>query len=410
MAPIHSIFEVFAAEKATGVALKNKAYKRSIIDLLDQGGNSTIPDLAQALNISTPKTTSLVNDLIQDGLIRDYGKMDSTGGRRANEYGLVAESCFFIGVDIKHDFINIGLMDFKKGLVSLKMKEPYILENTRASFHALMEIIRTFISELTVEKNAILSLCINLSGRINTEKGYSYSFFHFEEEPLSRVIEKELGIRTFLENDTRAMAYGEFYNGIVQHEKNVLFINLDYGVGLGIFIEEQLYYGKSGFGGELGHIPLFQNEIICHCGKKGCLETEASGQALIRLFKEKMTQGSTSSVSIKDGSPDTIRLSDIIDATLNEDMLCIELVEELGEKIGKALAVLINIFNPELVILGGTLMETGDYLRLPIRSALNKYSLSLVNSDTQLRVSMLGEKAGVVGGCLLARNRLLSMK
>ncbi|MGZ3987654.1 MAG: ROK family transcriptional regulator, partial [Flavisolibacter sp.] len=333
MAPIHSIFEVFAAEKATGVALKNKAYKRSIIDLLDQGGNSTIPDLAQALNISTPKTTSLVNDLIQDGLIRDYGKMDSTGGRRANEYGLVAESCFFIGVDIKHDFINIGLMDFKKGLVSLKMKEPYILENTRASFHALMEIIRTFISELTVEKNAILSLCINLSGRINTEKGYSYSFFHFEEEPLSRVIEKELGIRTFLENDTRAMAYGEFYNGIVQHEKNVLFINLDYGVGLGIFIEEQLYYGKSGFGGELGHIPLFQNEIICHCGKKGCLETEASGQALIRLFKEKMTQGSTSSVSIKDGSPDTIRLSDIIDATLNEDMLCIELVEELGEKI-----------------------------------------------------------------------------
>ncbi|MGZ3837304.1 MAG: ROK family protein [Flavisolibacter sp.] len=125
----------------------------------------------------------------------------------------------------------------------------------------------------------------------------------------------------------------------------------------------------AGFGGELGNIPLFQNEIICHCGKKGCLETEASGQALIRLFKEEMTQGYTSSVSIKDGSPDTIRLSDIIDATLNEDMLCIELVEELGEKIGKALAALINILNPELVILGGTLMETGDYLRLPIRSA-----------------------------------------
>jgi predicted NBD/HSP70 family sugar kinase len=273
-----------------------------------------------------------------------------------------------------------------------------------------MDIIRSFISELPIKRDAILSLCINLSGRINTEKGYSYSFFHFEEEPLSSIIEKELGIRTFLENDTRAMAYGEFYNGTVQNEKNVLFINLDYGIGLGIFIEEELYYGKSGFGGELGHIPLFQNEIICHCGKKGCLETEASGQALIRLFKEKMAQGSTSSVSLRNGDPENIRLSDIIDATLNEDVLCIELVEEIGEKIGKALAVLINIFNPELVIPGGTLMETGDYLRLPIRSALNKYSLSLVNSDTQLRVSKLGERAGVVGGCLLARNKLLSMR
>jgi glucokinase-like ROK family protein len=410
LAPIHSIFEVFAAEKATGVALKNKSYKRAIINHLDQNGNTTIPDLAQALNISTPKTASLINELIQDGLIRDYGKMDSTGGRRANEYGLVTESCFFIGVDIKHDYVNIGLMDFTKNLVSLKLKEPYILENTRASFQALMDIIRSFISELPIKRDAILSLCINLSGRINTEKGYSYSFFHFEEEPLSSIIEKELGIRTFLENDTRAMAYGEFYNGTVQNEKNVLFINLDYGIGLGIFIEEELYYGKSGFGGELGHIPLFQNEIICHCGKKGCLETEASGQALIRLFKEKMAQGSTSSVSLRNGDPENIRLSDIIDATLNEDVLCIELVEEIGEKIGKALAVLINIFNPELVILGGTLMETGDYLRLPIRSALNKYSLSLVNSDTQLRVSKLGERAGVVGGCLLARNKLLSMR
>ena len=103
-----------------------------------------------------------------------------------------------------------------------------------------------------------------------------------------------------------------------------------------------------------------------------------------------------------------LRLSDIIQSTRNEDVLSIELVANLGEKIGRGLAVLINIFNPELVVLGGTLAETGDYIRLPIRSALNNYSLSLVNNDTQLHLSRLGVKSGVIGGCLIARSKLLS--
>lgn len=410
MALQHSIFEIFSRENATGIAYRNKTHKRAVINYLDQTGTTTIPDLAQEMNISVPKTTSLINGLIQDGLIKDYGKVDSTGGRRANLYGLEAKACFFIGVDIKHDSINIGLLDFKKNLQTVHMQVPYLLENTKESFNHLIRIIKTFIEELSVDRQHILSICINLPGRINAEKGHSYNFFHFHKDPLSTIIENEIGIRTFLENDSRAMAYGEFHNGIVHNEKNVLFINLDYGIGLGIFIEGQMYYGKSGFGGEFGHTPIFHNEIICHCGKKGCLETEASGQAMIRLFKEKVERGSTSSLSEKSLPGHTIKLSDIIEATNNDDVLCIELMAEIGEKIGRGLAVLINLFNPELVILGGTLVETRDYIYLPIRSALNKYSLSLVNSDTKLRLSKLGERAGVVGGCLFARNKLLSMK
>ncbi len=205
------------------------------------------------------------------------------------------------------------------------------------------------------------------------------------------------------------MAYGEFCNGDSKDARNVLFINMDYGIGLGILIDGKLYYGKSGFGGEFGHIPIFDNEIICHCGKKGCLETEASGLALIRKFKEKIQQGSTSSVMKKKKDLNDISLLDIILAAKNEDTLCIELLSEISEKLGKGIAILINIFNPELLILGGTLSETGDYIRLPIRSAINKYSLSLVNTDTQLKLSKLGEKAGVIGACLIARNKVLGL-
>ena len=402
------LFNLFSFENVSGVVYKNKTLKRLIINYIDLKGNTTITDLSKELNTSVPKITSLVNELIGEGLLKDNGKFDSTGGRRASFYGLVAGACYFIGVDVKRFYINIGLLDFKKHLVVLKEKIPYKLENSPESLHQLMVIIKAFIKEQIIAKDKILGIGINLSGRINNTTGYSYSYFHFHEEPLAAIIQKEIGIRTFLENDSRAMAYGEFCCGEILNARNVLFVNIDYGIGLGILIDGKLYYGKSGFSGEFGHIPFFDNEILCHCGKKGCLETEASGLSLIRKFKEKIEQGFTSSVMKKKKDVSEITLLDIIAAAKNEDMLCIEILAEIGEKIGKGIALLINIFNPELLILGGTLSETGDYLRLPIRSAVNKYSLSLVNNDTQLKTSKLGEKTGVLGACLITRNKVFS--
>lgn len=403
-----TLFEVFSDELANGVAYKNRALKRAIITHLDSSGNGTIADLSRELNISAPKIITLINELIADGLLKDYGKVDSTGGRRASLYGLVAEAAFFLGVDVKKYSINIGLLDFKKNLVTIKEQVPFLLENTHESYEAMIKVLEDFISALPVPREKILGVGLNLSGRINNEAGYSYSFFHFHEEPLSQTIEARIAIPTFLENDSRAMAYGEFCCGVVHSERNVIFVNLDYGIGLGILINGKIYYGKSGFSGEFGHVPLFNNEIICHCGKKGCLETEASGAALVRIFQEKIAAGSSSQLLKKGGAADKIRLQDIVSAAAADDVLCLELIADLGEKIGRALAVLINIFNPELVILGGTLAQTGDYIRLPVRSALNKYSLSLVNNDSHLKMSKLGEKAGVIGGCLMARSKVLA--
>lgn len=401
------LLDIFSDDHALGVAYKNKAQKRAVINHLDISGNATVADLNRELNLSTPKVISLINELIEDGLIRDYGKVDSTGGRRASMYGLAAEAGYFLGVDIKRFGINIGLVDFKKNLLLVKEHNSFVLENTQEAFQQLISCIKTFIKEAPVPKEKILSIGINLSGRVNHTQGYSFSFFHFQEEPLTHIIEQEVGIKTLLENDSRAMAYGEFYFGDVNPGKNILFVNLDYGIGLGILIDGKIYYGKSGFSGEFGHIPLFNNELLCHCGKKGCLETEASGSALVRIFKEKIQAGSISQVLQKKKNLDDIKLKDIIESAQNEDILSIELIAEIGEKIGRGLGVLVNIFNPELVILGGSLAQTGDYIRLPIKSSLNKFSLGLVNNDAQLKISRLGEKAGVIGGGLMARNSLL---
>jgi glucokinase-like ROK family protein len=407
--PQHILSKVFNNDNSSGVALKNKILKGLIFKFLDQTESASINEISKEINISVPKTTSLITELIEEGLISDYGKFESTGGRKANLYGLIGDAGFILGVDVKKYYINIGLLNFKKQLIQQKSRITFKLDNTAESLNQLIQIIQNFIKEVGIKKDKILSLGINLSGRINHTKGHSYTFFHFQEEPLSEIIQEKIGIKTYLENDSRAMAFGEFCNGEVNTEKNVLFVNLDYGIGLGILIDGKVYYGKSGFSGEFGHIPFFNNEIICHCGKKGCLETEASGNALLRKFKEKIKLGSTSSVLKKNKKVEDITLTDLILAAQNEDVLIIELLAELGENLGKGLAVLINVFNPELIIIGGTLSETGEYLKLPIKSSINKYSLSLVNADTELKLSKLGEKAGIIGACLLAKNKALSV-
>lgn len=396
-------------EEYTGVAYKNVELKKQILSFFANGGNTTLADLSKELNISIPKINELVIDLIQDGLVKDYGKTASTAGRKPNLYGLKPNSAFFVGVEVKSRYINIGLMDFKKNFIKKEEDIPFSLQNTPRSLLSLCDAINTFIDNTGVARLKILGLGITLLGRINYKSGYSYNYFNFTEKPLTKVLEEEVMLHTFLENDSRAMAYAEFNTDMVKHEKNVLFLNIDRGIGTGIMTNGQLYHGKSGFAGEFGHIPMFDNEIICYCGKKGCLETEVSGSALRQQFVSRLKNGETSILTKDFDDPEHIQLEDIIHAAMHDDTLAIELIANVGEKLGKGIALLINLFNPELVILGGILSTTGDYLFLPVKTAINKYSLSLVNNDTQLKISKLGDKAGVLGACLLVRNRLLGL-
>lgn len=388
---------------------KTKDPAQIILGYLANHGSMTLPELGKQLNISVPKVTVLINELRNEGLVSDYGKIESSGGRKPSLYGVAADAAYFVGVDVKQSHITIGLLDLDKKLVKNSGKLPYDLANTVTSRDQLCTYILDFIDSLGATKDRIKGVGINLSGRVNYRTGHSYSYFHFDDRPLSDIVEVKIGYPVFLENDSRAMAYGEFCLGAVDKERDVLFLNLDYGIAVGILMGGELYYGKSGYAGEFGHMPVFNNEYICRCGKKGCLETEAAGWALERMFRDKIREGSSSLLTAKIADPEEITMDDIIDAAIADDVLAIELIARLGDNIGRGIASLINVFNPELVILGGGLLATGDYIGLPIKTAINKYSLSLVNNDTRLVHTKLGEQAGLLGACLLVRNRFLGI-
>lgn len=387
-------------------ALKLIKLKKRIIKRLTISGEATISELCKENDFSIPTVTKIIAELIEEGIVFEKGKVGTAGGRRPSKYGINPNAYFYLGVEVRRNSVSIGLQDFNHNFIQLSEGILYTLENTRESLNRLCEIINQFVTDSQVPKEKIIGACINLSGRINSRKGFSYSYFFFEEKPLSEIIESQIQIKTFLENDTRAMAYGEYNCGVVKNEKDVIFVNIGYGVGIGIICNGKLYYGKSGYSGEFGHSPVFNNEIICHCGKKGCLETEISGLALERKFKRSIENGSISILSGKK-SIEEITAEDIINAVIeNEDTLSIEIIEEIGNLVGRYISLLINLFNPELVVLGGMMAKTGTYLRLPVRTSIQKYSLSLVSLDMELKMSELGSKAGVIGACYILRDKL----
>ena len=271
------------------------------------------------------------------------------------------------------------------------------------------DVVNGFIAKSKIDRAKIFSVGYNLSGRVNSKTGYSYSYFFVEEEPLTMLLEKRLGCKVYVENDTRAMTYGEYMCGVGNNEDTMIFVNASWGLGVGLVIDRKLFYGRSGFSGEFGHFPLLDNEVICRCGKRGCLETGASGSAVHRIFMEKLAQKRVSMLSDKYNRGEQILLEDILEALGQEDVLAIEVMETVGHTLGKAMAGLINLFNPDLIVLGGTLAVAKDYIMLPLKSAINKYSLQLVNKDTTIKLSKLGEKAGAVGACMLSRSKMLGL-
>lgn len=393
--------------KEIEIGTKNALQKKRIITHYIYNGSSTITDLAKEMDLSVPTVTKFITEMCEEGYINDYGKLETSGGRHPSLYGLNPESGYFIGVDIKQFAINIGLINFKGDMVELKMNIPYKFENTPEGLETLCKLVSSFIKKLSIETEKILNININISGRVNPESGYSFSQFNFEERPLAEILTERIGYKVTIDNDTRAMTYGEYLKGCVKGEKDVIFVNVSWGLGIGIIIDGKIYTGKSGFSGEFGHTNVFDNEIICHCGKKGCLETEASGSALHRILFERIRNGESSILSERIAMKNSVvTLDEIIAAVVKEDVLCIEIVEEIGQKLGKQIAGLINIFNPELVIIGGTLSVAGDYLTQPIKTAVRKFSLNLVNKDSSIQTSKLRDRAGIVGACMLARSRM----
>ena len=368
-------------------------------------GHCSIADLSKVLGISVPTVTKVVNELISEGYLQDEGKIGTSGGRRPSIYGLNPSAGYFLGIDVARQHFHIAVSDFKGEIILFIQDIEFVLEANADSFRNMCALIKKEVAGADIEWKKVLGVGISLSGRVNPEKGFSLTYFVSDDIPLKDLFQKELDVPVSIENDSRAMAYGEYMSLGKDANPNMLFINLSWGLGMGIIVNGELYYGTSGFSGEIGHFPLLDNDVICRCGKIGCLETGASGSALKHWILKKLAEGRQSSLA----KLEDIRLHNILEAIEAGDVLAIEGIGQIGETLGRGIAGLINIFNPGLVVIGGRLIVGRDYLMLPIKTAVNRLSLSKVSADTKLRFSKLERRAASVGNCLLSRGKLLGL-
>lgn len=388
---------------------KNAQIKRGILRLCIEHKEASISYFSKQLGISVPTITKLIGELIEEGFLLDEGKIGTSGGRRPSIFGLNPNAGYFIGIDVARHHFHIAVMDFQGNLRNYIEDIEFVLESNSSSFREICRLVKDHVVAAGIPWIKVLAAGISLAGRVNPEEGYSLSYFVSDDLPLKDLFQRELNVPVSIENDSRALTYGEYMNLGRNADKDMIAINLSWGLGMGMILDGRLYYGKSGFSGEIGHFPFLDNDIMCRCGKVGCLETGASGSALHRMIIEKLKAGRRSSLFKSYKENGDLELSEILKAVQDGDMLAIECIGEIGETLGRGIAGIINIFNPGLVIIGGRLIVGKDHLILPIRTAINRLSMERVSSDTKIRLSTMGRKAIAIGDCFLSRKKLLGI-
>lgn len=388
---------------------KWSASKTALLNLLIEHGGQTIAELSSSLGVSVPYTTKTLNELIEDGLIEVTGKKDNYSKRAPKIYDLIATSGYFLGIDTGKQSLTFGICDFCGNMVAEPELIHFDYQDTPECFDRFINLINEYIQRSGIARSQIKKACMSIGGRVNPEIGCAYNYFTCTEMPLAEALTERLDLPFCIDNDTRCMTYGEYLKGVCKGLKNIIFVNVSWGIGIGIIFDGKLYLGKSGFSGEIGHMHIYNNDIICHCGKTGCMETETSGSALLRKMKEALENGRTSVLSDKvKNQHQELTLQDILDAIKKEDVLSIETLQKVAVELGTNLAGIINIFNPEMLVIGGDLSVTGAYLTQPICMGIKKFSLNMVNEDSQVAASTLKEHAGLIGACLMARSKYLN--
>jgi transcriptional regulator of PTS gene len=273
--------------------------------------------------------------------------------------------------------------------------------------HEIDEFFQTYSDQL----DRVTSIAITLPGLVNSEQGVVLQMPHYNVENLALgpEIYKATGLPVFIANDTRAWALAEKLFGHSQENENSVLISIHHGLGAGIILDGRVLQGRHGNIGELGHIQIDPNGKQCHCGNRGCLETVASSQAIRNEVTERIANGEMSSLA----EFEEISVEDICEAAENGDPLAVDVVEKLGRYLGSAISIVINLFNPEKILIGGAINQAKEILYPAIQQCIEEQSLPVYHQDLELVESRFYKQATMPGAALIKQalfDGLLLMK
>lgn len=385
--------------------LSGSPLKQQMLSALYFDGKLSSVELSNILGKSIPHVTKLLMELVDAGFIVDAGLSPSSGGRRAQVYSLKADAFYIVAVAMDQLYTKIIITDVHNNAVMPVETHALTLYSNASAHPELVRIINNVIERSGVDRSRIAGVGIGMPGFINTKLGINYSFLQpAGGESINHYLRRELDLPVYIDNDSSLVALSELKFGLARNKADVMVINVGWGIGLGMIVNGVLFRGYTGYAGELSHIPISESDTLCECGKRGCLETEASLKVITEKAMKGTREGSVSGLKY-DERPE--QMSEAIMVAANKgDQYAIELLSDMGYKLGKAIAILIHIVNPELIVLSGRGADAGKILLAPIQQALNKYCIPRLSEFTGVKVSLLGRKAELTGAAALVMEHL----
>ncbi|MBI1856162.1 MAG: ROK family transcriptional regulator [Chloroflexi bacterium] len=369
--------------------------------------------LAVVTGLNKSTISSLVEELLSRGLIHETGMNSAGMGRPSTLLEINPQAGHIIGVELGVDFVSVALTDFLGKILWRRTEGADPAEAQDKTISQTLALVNEALATSRQQGDFVLGLGLAIPGTVDLKEGVLIFApnLHWHNVPFRKIFSVLAGLKVFIENDANAAAIAEHLFGEARHSDDFIFVFAGVGIGGGLFLNGQLYRGNDGYAGEIGHSPImaepFQNP--CHCGNRGCWETYANQNSIVQRVQARLQMQRSDIIPklmTEQNTPLTISL--IKQAADLGDQEAIDSFAEAGSAMGQGFASLINIFNPEKIILGGPLSCAGNYLLPSINETVNKHSLPEIDQQVDVCLSTFGQDASLIGAVAVVVDDILS--
>jgi len=393
------------------VAKRHHQYQRRILRLLRKLQEASRPTLARTLDLSLPTITNIVKQLLDHGVVVEADYKESTGGRRAALLQLNPEYAHAIGLEVSYNRLQAARVDLTGRIVDEERRRRPCSESGGPDLEEIISPVQALLER--APEGAVAGVGVGISGIVSRSRGVSVKFPRCDswvDVPLARLLNERLGLRAWLDNDVQGATLGELRFGAGRSTENFVYLHLGEGIALGMVTAGRLYLGANGNVGELGHSIIEPDGPICYCGNYGCLESVASPAAVVRQAQEAISAAGVESeiLTLAGGSPEAINIDHVFQAAERGDRLASNLVEKAAGYVGLSAANLVNILSPDLLLLGGAMVEQGREVVEQVSRNFRSLVMPSLRDVTEVRRSELGASACVLGAAAMVFDSLLA--
>jgi len=378
--------------------------KHAIIDLIrfTSGGISRV-EIARRMGLTRAAVSAIVDDLMSLGLVRETeGSYPS--GRRPIVLEINPDLGHVIGIDMGASHVMLILADFS-GRQLHEIEVPMdINEGPQICLARVAELVDQLLKEAGMSLSQISAVGVGVPGPIVQKEGMVSGppiMPGWDRYPIRDHLQELWQVPVSLNNDAELGAVGEWAYGAGRGEHNLAYIKVGTGIGAGLLLEGQIYRGSTGCAGEIGHITIDENGPLCTCGNRGCLEAIAGGAAIARKAMEAVRMGQRTQLAemVHNGK---LTVADVMNAARHGDHLAQRITAEAGMHLGTAIANIVNLFNPSMVVIGGSVGQIGDLLLEPIRLTVQRRSLLVASRNVRITAALLGKHSVAIGAVVVA--------